>query len=182
MTSSGPNRVLKVGLLYSGSGVTAEAEKTQRSATILAVEELNEAGGIRGGRYGRSSMVPRGSVLDKIYVFLDPTSQNFDKVIACIAEAKPDVVFSTVVGRATAMLYEIFAKAGFDSARMPIANQMTSEAEITAMSHQGERSHITAAPFFEAVSSAVASAFRATRPALANRSRSLRLPKRPTSR
>ena len=270
VTSLSRSGALKVGLLYSESGVTAEVEKTQRNATILAIEELNEAGGVNGrpiravaydpastpkqyaalaerlldvdrvrlifgcymsstrkavlpvieayrgllfyatpyegfeysphciytgsapnqnskplarfllAKYGQRMMFvgsnyvypyesnrimadlvmhAGGSILDEIYVPLDATAHDFDRVIARIASAKPDVVFSTVVGRATAVFYEIFAKAGFDAARMPIASLTTSEAEIAEMSHQAAHGHITAAPFFDVVSSAAATAF-----------------------
>jgi len=36
------------GVLFSRSGVTAAIETTQRNATILAVDAVNAAGGIRG--------------------------------------------------------------------------------------------------------------------------------------
>jgi branched-chain amino acid transport system substrate-binding protein len=39
---------LKIGVLYSRSGVTSAAETTQLQATILAVEEINRAGGVLG--------------------------------------------------------------------------------------------------------------------------------------
>lgn len=39
---------IKIGLLYSDSGLTAAAERSQRDATILAVAEINDAGGVLG--------------------------------------------------------------------------------------------------------------------------------------
>jgi branched-chain amino acid transport system substrate-binding protein len=39
---------IKIGLLYSDSGLTAAAERSQRDATVLAVRELNDAGGVLG--------------------------------------------------------------------------------------------------------------------------------------
>ncbi len=39
---------LKIGVLYSRSGVTSAAETTQLQATILAVDEINRAGGVLG--------------------------------------------------------------------------------------------------------------------------------------
>ncbi|HTJ95498.1 MAG TPA: transporter substrate-binding domain-containing protein [Pararobbsia sp.] len=43
--TSGP---IKIGVLYSLSGVTAAAERVQLQATMLAAEEINRAGGIAG--------------------------------------------------------------------------------------------------------------------------------------
>ena len=39
---------IKIGVLYSGSGVTSSVELTQLRATVLAVEEINSAGGVLG--------------------------------------------------------------------------------------------------------------------------------------
>ena len=39
---------IRIGVLYSRSGVTAAVERTQLQATILAVEEINRAGGVSG--------------------------------------------------------------------------------------------------------------------------------------
>jgi branched-chain amino acid transport system substrate-binding protein len=43
--TSGP---IKIGVLYSSSGATAAAERTQLQATLLAAEEINRAGGVLG--------------------------------------------------------------------------------------------------------------------------------------
>ena len=42
------NSPWKVGVLFSQSGVTSTVEKTQLNGTLLAIRELNEAGGILG--------------------------------------------------------------------------------------------------------------------------------------
>ncbi len=39
---------IRIGVLYSRSGVTSAAETTQWQATVLAVEEINRAGGVHG--------------------------------------------------------------------------------------------------------------------------------------
>lgn len=39
---------IRIGVLYSRSGVTSAAELTQLQATILAVEEINRVGGVSG--------------------------------------------------------------------------------------------------------------------------------------
>lgn len=39
---------IRIGVLYSESGVTSAVERTQRHATVLAVEEINAAGGVLG--------------------------------------------------------------------------------------------------------------------------------------
>jgi branched-chain amino acid transport system substrate-binding protein len=107
-------------------------------------------------------MQGRGKVLDEIYVPLQPKPQDFEKVIKRIKQTEPDVIFSTVVGQGTAAFYEAYRAAGFDPGRMPIASLTTSEAEVAQMHLEAAEGHITAAPFFETLSSATARKFVAS--------------------
>ena len=100
-----------------------------------------------------------GTVVDEIYVPLDAQRADFDRTIRQIARTKPDIIFSTVVGRATSILYEAYHAAGFDPARMPIASLTTSEAELTEMAPAAATGHISAAPFFSELGTPAASAF-----------------------
>jgi branched-chain amino acid transport system substrate-binding protein len=104
-------------------------------------------------------MQGRGEILDEIYVPLEAGARDFDKVIARIKKTSPDVIFSTVVGRSTSVLYEAYRSAGFDPARMPIASLTTSEAEVAQMHVEAAQGHITAAPFFETSPSRAARRF-----------------------
>ena len=266
----------RFGVLFSRSGVTAAVETTQLNATILAVEAINAAGGIRGrpvelvaydpasnpkqfhalaerllgkdgvrlifgcymsstrkavlpvveayrgllmyptlyegfeyspnciytgsapnqnslplarylfGRYGKRilfvgsnyvypyesnrimadlALQAGGTVTDEIYVPLDAGPKDFAKAIAQIGRTRPDMIFSTVVGRSTAVFYEAYRQAGFDPARMPIASLTTSEAEVAEMQPEAAAGHITAAAFFSTLPTPAAaefvSAFRA---------------------
>jgi len=104
----------------------------------------------------------KGKVLDEIYVPLHAEPKDFDKVIARIKKTAPDVIFSTVVGSGTAALYRAYRAAGFDPAKMPIASLTTSEAEVAEMGAEPAEGHITAAPFFETLSSPAARRFVAS--------------------
>jgi branched-chain amino acid transport system substrate-binding protein len=101
----------------------------------------------------------KGKVLDEIYVPLYPEPKDFERVISRIKKTSPDVIFSTVVGSGTAELYGAYRGAGFDPTRMPIASLTTSEAEVAEMGAEAAEGHITAAPFFETLSSAAARRF-----------------------
>jgi branched-chain amino acid transport system substrate-binding protein len=101
----------------------------------------------------------KGKVLDEIYVPLRAEPKDFDKVIARIKKTSPDVIFSTVVGSGTAALYRAYRAAGFDPTKMPIASLTTSEAEVAEMGAEMAEGHITAAPFFETLSSPAARRF-----------------------
>ena len=46
---------IKVGILHSETGTMAISERSVRDATLLAIEEINEAGGLLGARSKRSS-------------------------------------------------------------------------------------------------------------------------------
>jgi len=101
----------------------------------------------------------RGKILNEIYVPLDAKPADFDPVIQDIGRRSPDVIFSTVVGQATAALYEAYRAAGFDPAKQPIASLTTSEAEVAEMAAEAAEGHITAAPFFETLGTAAARRF-----------------------
>lgn len=101
----------------------------------------------------------RGKVVDEIYVPLNARAADFERAIKEIKKSAPDVIFSTVVGKATATFYEAYRAAGFDPARQPIASLTTSEAEVAEMSAEAAEGHITAAPFFETLGTATARRF-----------------------
>ena len=270
MTPVDPGAPWRFGVLFSHTGVTAAVETTQLNATILAVEAVNAAGGIRGrpvelvvydpasdpkqfrglaehmlskdrvrlifgcymsstrkavlpvveayrglllyptlyegfeyspnciytgsapnqnslplarflfGKYGKRVLFvgsnyvypyesnrimadlarqAGGTLLDEIYVPLDAGPQDFAKAIREIARTRPDVIFSTVVGRSTSVFYEAYRQAGFDPARMPIASLTTSEAEVAEMTPAAAAGHITAAPFFSTLATPAAAKF-----------------------
>jgi branched-chain amino acid transport system substrate-binding protein len=99
-----------------------------------------------------------GQVLDEIYVPLNAEPRDFAKAIRQIDKLKPDVVFSTVVGRATAHFYESYHDA-FGPTRAPIVSLTTSEAEVTEMRAEAAEGHITSAPFFETLRTPAARQF-----------------------
>ncbi|HQT78422.1 MAG TPA: transporter substrate-binding protein, partial [Rhodopila sp.] len=101
----------------------------------------------------------RGKVVDEIYVPLNARAADFSRTIQEIRKTSPDVIFSTVVGAATAELYKAYRAAGFDPARQPIASLTTSEAEVADMPADVAEGHITAAPFFETLNTSEATRF-----------------------
>ena len=100
-----------------------------------------------------------GKLVDEMYVPIDAGLKEFSKAIREIGRTKPDVIFSTVVGRSTSVFYEAYHKAGFDPARMPIASLTTSEAEVAEMTPEAAAGHITAAPFFSTLATPAAERF-----------------------
>ncbi|WP_371347682.1 transporter substrate-binding domain-containing protein [Ancylobacter sp. IITR112] len=101
----------------------------------------------------------RGQVLGETYVPLGAPEAAFATVMERVREARPDVIFSTVVGADTAKLHAAHHAAGFDARRLPIASLTTSEAELALMPREMARGHITAAPFFETLGTPAARRF-----------------------
>lgn len=90
-----------------------------------------------------------GEVAGESYVPLQAGRQEFSAIMRDIGEAKPDFIFSTVVGQSTTFLYQAFADAGFDAHRMPIASLTTTEAEIHAMGPALAEAHYTSGSYFQ---------------------------------
>jgi ABC-type branched-subunit amino acid transport system substrate-binding protein len=92
-----------------------------------------------------------GEVVGSAYLPLRAQRKDFLPIIREIQQASPDVIFSTVVGDATAHLYRSYAEAGLDPKTMPIASLTTTEAEIKAMGFDVGEGHITAAAYFQSL-------------------------------
>ena len=95
--------------------------------------------------------LPGGNKLGESYVKLDASEKDFVPIVRDIKAKQPDFVFSTVVGTGTRMLYQAYADAGLDPAKMPIASLTTGEAEVSEMDPRIAAGHLTAAPYFQAV-------------------------------
>jgi branched-chain amino acid transport system substrate-binding protein len=93
----------------------------------------------------------RGTVVGERYLDLRASAVEFRALMREVKSVRPDVIFSTVVGRTTAHLYRAHADAGLDPRLMPIASLTTSEAEIDDMGADVACGHVTAAPYFEGI-------------------------------
>ena len=152
------------GFEYSPNVIYTGAAPNQNSLDLC--DYLIECGGRRFLFVGSDYVYPRetnrimrdlvgrrnGEVLGEVYVPLRSEWHHFLPVIQAIRRHRPDVIFSTVVGDATISLYQAYADAGFDPAKMPIASLTTTEAEIRAMGFDVGAGHITAAPYFQCLS------------------------------
>lgn len=100
-----------------------------------------------------------GSVVGEAYVRLGAARSEFLPIMRDVKRAKPDVIFSTVVGDGTVYLYQAYADLGLDPKIMPIASLTTTEAEIRAMGYDVGEGHVTAAPYFQGVGNECNSTF-----------------------
>ena len=95
-----------------------------------------------------------GAVAGEKYVGLHARHHDYVAIMRDIKNTRPDVIFSTVVGRSTIDFYQCYADFGFNPAALPIASLTTTEAEIQAMGADVGEGHITAAPYFEGIENA----------------------------
>lgn len=100
-------------------------------------------------RIMRDLLSNRGAtVVDEVYISLDPTEEEISRVIAMLHNAGPVVVFSTLVGDGAVRFYKAYDEAGFDHSAQPIASLTFGEPEIQALGSKAATGHIKAAPYF----------------------------------
>ncbi|QWG26075.1 transporter substrate-binding domain-containing protein [Bradyrhizobium sediminis] len=89
-----------------------------------------------------------GEIVDEVYAPMDATEPCLRDLVARIKEQSPNVVFSTVVGRAAQTFYRLYREAGLDPATLPIASLTMAEGEVQAIGAGLCEGHITAATYF----------------------------------
>lgn len=90
-----------------------------------------------------------GELLGEEYIPLG--SSEFGPVIEKIRAAKPDFIFSTVVGASDIAFHRQFKQAGLKVDSMPIASLTTGEIETKAMGAEFGAGHFLSAPYFQAL-------------------------------
>ena len=89
-----------------------------------------------------------GEIVAETYVPMNASEQTLRDLVAGIKRQAPDVVFSTVVGRAAQSLYRYYREAGLDPATLPIASLTMAEGEVSEIGAALCEGHITAATYF----------------------------------
>lgn len=92
-----------------------------------------------------------GTVVGEIYVPLDVDDAGLRPLSAEILRLAPDAIFSTVVGQGARRLYRLYAEAGIDRTRHPIAGLTLAEGEIAAIGPHLCDGHLLAATYFGAL-------------------------------
>jgi branched-chain amino acid transport system substrate-binding protein len=92
-----------------------------------------------------------GEIADEIYVPMEASASELHAVLAKVKQHRPDVLFSTVVGRAARAFYRLYREAGFDPGLMPIASLTMAEGEVQEIGVELCEGHITAATYFGSV-------------------------------
>lgn len=88
-----------------------------------------------------------GEVVGEDYVPLG--GSEFAPIFNKIRQAKPDFIFSTVVGDSDIALHKQFLSEGFKADKTPIASLTTGEIETRAMGAEAGAGHFLSAPYFQ---------------------------------
>ena len=89
-----------------------------------------------------------GRVVGEQYVTMEAGDAELTRGLDAIREAAPDVVFSTIVGRTAQRFYRMYAAAGFDPKRLPIASLTMAEGEVRAIGAEYCAGHLSSASYF----------------------------------
>jgi ABC-type branched-subunit amino acid transport system substrate-binding protein len=95
-----------------------------------------------------------GEIVDEVYTAMDAAEPSLRDLVARIQQQAPNVVFSTVVGRAAQTFYRLYREAGLDPATLPIASLTMAEGEVQAIGAALCEGHITAATYFASLQGA----------------------------
>ena len=89
----------------------------------------------------------KGELLGEEYIPLG--SSEFGPVLNKIRDAKPNFIFSTVVGASDIAFHKQYKQEGFKVDSMPIASLTTGEIETRAMGNEFGAGHFLSAPYFQ---------------------------------
>jgi branched-chain amino acid transport system substrate-binding protein len=108
------NDPIKVGMLYSETGVTSSIEASQRFGTLFAIEQVNEAGGVNGREivpvsYDSRSEPPRYATLAERLI----TADNVKVIFGCYMSSTRKAVIP-VVERWNRLLFYATLYEGFE--------------------------------------------------------------------
>lgn len=151
------------GFEYSPNVIYTGAVPNQNSIQLAAYLLKNQ--GTRFFLVGADYIYPResnrvmrdvveqhgGEVLDEVYLPIDAGRGELLDVITSIKEVQPSVVFSTLVGEAARLFYQLYVEEGMDPRRVPIASLSMAEEEIRLIGAERCAGHITSATYFNSL-------------------------------
>ena len=151
------------GFEYSANVIYTGAVPNQNSVQLAAYLLKNK--GKRFFLIGADYIFPResnrvmremveqhgGEILDEVYVPLEASEAELQKVMRDIVDVQPEVIFCTVVGQSARRLYQIYREHGLDPRHMPIASLTMAEEEIRQIGVDACEGHITSATYFSSL-------------------------------
>ena len=94
-----------------------------------------------------------GEVVSERYLPLDAGEDALRDILAEIVRLQPNAIFSTIIGRPARQFYRMFAEAGIDRTRVPIASLTMAETEIREIGPASCTGHILSATYFQTIDS-----------------------------
>lgn len=95
-----------------------------------------------------------GEVVSERYIPINADDATLRSVLSEIERLKPDAIFSTIVGRSAQKFYRMYAEAGIDRSKVPIASLTMAETEIREIGPAYCTGHILSATYFQTVETA----------------------------
>ncbi len=95
-----------------------------------------------------------GEVVAEHYVSFHADDATVRNLMREIEKSQADTVFSTLIGRGAQQLYRMYAEAGIDRSKRPIASLTLAEGEIRVIGPESCTGHILAAPYVATVDTA----------------------------
>lgn len=92
-----------------------------------------------------------GELLGEDYVEIG--GSEFAPIFNKIRQAKPDFIFSTLIGDSDVAMHNQFLQEGFKADKLPIASLTCGEIEVRAMGAEAGAGHFLSAPYFQALES-----------------------------
>lgn len=89
-----------------------------------------------------------GEILGEDYLPIGASDAALEAVMAKLEQARPDFVYSTVVGSDTIRLYQAFARTSLRARGVTIASLATNESDLARMGADVAEGCIAAAPYF----------------------------------
>lgn len=154
------------GFEYSPNVIYTGAAPNQNSFQVC--EYLIQNYGLRFYFVGTDYIYPResnrimrdlvetrgGQVVAERYVPMLAPDEALTALVKDIVAREPDVVFATVVGRSAQRFYRLYADAGIDRHRRPIASLTMVEGEIAVIGPDHCDGHIASATYFGSLDAA----------------------------
>lgn len=95
-----------------------------------------------------------GEIVDEIYLPFDVRHEQIEAAVDDIYRDRPEVVFSTVIGRPARDFYRVLHDAGRAATRLPVASLTLGETELKMIGPQFCAGHIVSATYFSSLQSA----------------------------
>lgn len=92
-----------------------------------------------------------GEIVDEVYLPSDAEPAALETVVGEIARVRPDVVFSTLIGRGARAFYQLYRDHGLDPADIPIASLTMTEGETRMIGPALCGGHIVSATYVNAL-------------------------------